>query len=106
MHRSIITLITILALTGCYNLTGENLAQATKEAKAYAARATKAGADVKFVDCAAHDTDGDGYQACNFLVNGQPTTLDCASKAILVQNHGCKVYVAKMRGNVQGSSSP
>lgn len=86
-----------ITLSGCYNWTGANHAKAEQEAKAYAAKARKAGADISFLDCTKHDTDGDGYLACDFIVDGQPVTLDCAGKDLVQDNHGCKVYVAKMR---------
>jgi hypothetical protein len=98
IKKFIPSIILLFCLSGCYNWTGANFKQAEKEAKFYAKEATKAGADVKFVSCMKYDTDHDGYLACSFLINGAPATLDCAGKAFFMQNHGCKEYVAKMRG--------
>ena len=99
-----------LLLTGCWNYTGENQAKAGAEAAKYIKALQAAGSDAKFVDCMQMDTDGDGYLACTIVVDGSPRTIDCAGKAFVFENHGCKDYVAKLRvtsgGSDFGSSSP
>lgn len=89
--------ICFIAQGGCFNFTGANKAKAEQEAKSYEAQARAAGANVTFVGCTDHDSDSDGYLACDFLFDGQPVTLDCAGKNLLQDNHGCKAYVAKTK---------
>jgi hypothetical protein len=81
-----------------------------KEAKAHVAGLQKTGVDATFVSCVQNDTaPGDGYLACTITVAGEPETIDCAGEALVVENHGCKVYTAKMNNTTivtgGGSSS-
>lgn len=102
MNKSFASLtfvISLFALSGCFNLSGENHDKAEREAKQYAKQVSEAGSDIHFVSCMDHDTDGDGYLACSFILNGKPVTLDCAGKSLIQDNHGCKQYVAKLRMN-------
>jgi len=97
-----VAVIGALITAAVLNASGAHHTQAVEEAQAYALEASDAGADVQFVSCMTHDTDGDGYVACSFVVEGTPVTLDCAGKSLVWQNHGCKEYVAKLR--VTGTS--
>jgi prepilin-type N-terminal cleavage/methylation domain-containing protein len=95
---TLIELMIVLAVVGVvcvYN--GRNREHATQEAQRYVAALADAGVDVRFVGCMDHDTDGDGYLACTIAVDGQPQTIDCAGDALVMENHGCKAYVAKIR---------
>lgn len=92
-----ILLCATLLLTGCWNYTGANREKAGDEAAKYIAGLNAAGSDAKFVECMEMDTDGDGYVACTIVVDGTPRTIDCAGKALIFENHGCKDYVAKLR---------
>lgn len=94
---AIVSLLASFTLSGCWNYTGENQEKAGAEAAKYIAALQAAGSDAKFVECMQMDTDGDGYVACTIIVDGVPRTIDCAGKALVWENHGCKDYVAKIR---------
>ena len=89
-----------IAAYGCsMNYGGRNHAHAVKEAKHYVASLVDAGVDAKFVSCVEFDTDNppDNYLACTITVDNVPQTIDCAGDAIVMENHGCKAYVPKLR---------
>ena len=96
----------LMAFCGCtlgHNASGANRDHATAEARRYVASLVGAGVEATLVNCVETDSDGDGYLACNLVIDGQPQTVDCAGAALasqfMVEQHGCKAYMPKIRVN-------
>lgn len=96
----------LMAFCGCtlgHNASGANREHATQEAQRYVKSLVQTGVEASLVSCVETDSDGDGYLACNLVIDGQPQTVDCAGAALasqfMVEQHGCKAYMPKIRVN-------
>lgn len=53
--------------------------------------------DYDGMSCNGHDSDGDGYVSCTYMVNGEPHTVECAG-AFNMQ-HGCRTPKPVLRAS-------
>ena len=100
-----ITIITIILIVvggiiGFSKCNGGDHKSAEREFKAWA-KDLHMGYDG--MTCNGHDSDGDGYVSCTYMVDGEPHTVECAG-AFNMQ-HGCRTPKPMLRSTVNVHSS-